>query len=75
MCQVCSIEVYYILPTYYSLPINIYFMQVNIYDVNGGIKTEVHKKVILQVYIYELHIDILKKCSTGFSMVYDEKDF
>ena len=50
-------------------------MQVNIYDVNGGIKTEVHKKVILQVSIYELHIDILKKCSTGFSMVYDEKDF
>ena len=50
-------------------------MQVNIYDVNERIKTELHKKVILQVSIYELHIDILKKCSTGFSMVYDEKDF
>ena len=36
-------------------------------------KTELRQKVILQLSVRELHIDILKKYATGFSTVYDEK--
>ena len=35
-------------------------------------KTEIRQKVLLQVYISEPHIDMLKKDATRFSMAYDD---
>ena len=40
---------------------------------NGGANTELSHKLILQVSVCELHIYMLKKYSTRFSMAYDEK--
>ena len=37
------------------------------------VKTELRHKVLLQVSVHELHIDMLKKDDTGFSMTYYEK--
>ena len=42
-------------------------------DGNRGANTGIHQKVLLQVSVRELHIDMLKKYSTGFSMAYDKK--
>ena len=50
-------------------------IKVELDDVNGGKKTELYQKVILQVSILKIHIEILKKGSTGFSMAYDKMDF
>ena len=35
-------------------------------------KTELHKKLHIQVSVSELHIDMLNNCATGFPTVYDE---
>ena len=35
--------------------------------------TELRQKVLLQVSVRELHIDMLKKYATGFSVAYDNK--
>ena len=37
-------------------------------------KTELRQKVLLQVSFRELHIDMLKKFATGFSMAYDDNE-
>ena len=49
------------------------FIKVKIDDGNGRSKTELRQKVLFQVSVRELHINTLKKYSTGFSMVYYEK--
>ena len=41
-------------------------------DVNGGVKTDLRQKVLLQLSVDELHI-YTQKNATGFSMKYDEK--
>ena len=38
-----------------------------------GVNTELQQKVLLQVPVRELHIDMLKRYATGFSMEYHEK--
>ena len=38
-----------------------------------GVKNELRHKMLLQVSVHELHIEILKIYATGFSMAYDEK--
>ena len=50
-----------------------YYITVKFNDGNGGLKTELRQKVLLQVYVREPHIEILKRYATGFSMAYDEK--
>ena len=46
---------------------------VNFDDLNGGVNTELHQKVLLQVYVLELHINMLKRDDTVFSMTCDKK--
>ena len=50
-----------------------YYIAVNFDDGNIGAKNELRQKVLLQVSVRELHIEILKKYATGFSMEYDAK--
>ena len=47
-------------------PISRYYITVKLYDINGGVKTELCQKMLLQVSICELNIDMLKKYATGF---------
>ena len=47
--------------------------KVNFGDKNGVSKTELYQKVLIQVYLYELHIDMLNKDATWFSMEYGQK--
>ena len=49
------------------------FIKINLYDRNGGRKTEIIQKFILQVSVHELHTDATKKSSTDFSKGYNEK--
>ena len=42
------------------------YIKSKLYGENRGTNTELHKKMLLQVYICELHIDIIKKDATGF---------
>ena len=51
------------------------YITVNFDDGNGGVKNEIRQNVPLQVYVNELHKDMLKIYYTGFSMAYDEKLF
>ena len=51
-------------------PIENDYIKVNFYDGNGGANTEIRHKVLLQSSIHELHIYMLKKNDTGFSMAY-----
>ena len=36
-------------------------------------KTEIRHKVLIQVSVRELHIDMLKKYATGIFIIYDEE--
>ena len=54
-------------------PIENDYITVEFDDRNGWVKTELRQKVLLQVSVRELHIDILKKDAPGFSMAYDEE--
>ena len=55
-----------------ELPIAKYYITGNFDDGNGGVNTELSQKVILQLYVHELHIDMLNKYANGFSMEYYE---
>ena len=50
-------------------------IRVELNDWNIGENIELHQKVLLKVYVHEIHIFMLKKYATGFSMAYDEKIF
>ena len=54
-------------------PIKNDYIKVNLDDGNGGEKTELSHKILLQIYVLDLHIDMLNKYDTGFYMAYDEK--
>ena len=43
-----------------------------LYDENIGAKTEIFHKLILRLSIHELHIDMIDKYYTAFSMEYHE---
>ena len=49
------------------------YIKVNLDDGNGGEKTELSHKILLQIYVLDLHIDMLNKYDTGFYMAYGEK--
>ena len=49
------------------------YIKVKFYDGNGVVKTEIRQKVLLQISICGIHMDMLKKDATGFSRAYDEK--
>ena len=49
------------------------YIKVEFDDGNWGVKNKLCQKVLLQVYIFKLHIDMLSTDSTGFSMAYDDK--
>ena len=51
------------------------YITVKFDDGNGGVKNEIRQNVPLQVSVNELHKDMLKQYSTGFSMAYYEKLF
>ena len=55
-------------------PIENYYITAKFYDVNGGVKTELYQKVILQVLVRKLHIDMLKIYAPGFSMEYEKNN-
>ena len=44
-----------------------YYIILKLDDVNGVSNTELHHKVLLQVFYREIHIDMLKKDVSGFS--------
>ena len=50
-----------------------YYIKLNLNDGNLGSKTELSQIVLLQVSVREIHIDMLKKGATRFTMAYDEK--
>ena len=56
-------------------PIKKDYIKVKFNDGIGGENTEIQQKVILQVSVRELHIDMLKKCATGFPWHMMKKDF
>ena len=56
-------------------PISNHYIIVKFDGVNGGVKTGLRQKMIFQLSVRELHIDILKKDAAGFSMAFSEKDF
>ena len=60
-------------PHFIQSPIKNDYIKVKFDDVNGGVNTEFRHKVIIQVYICELRIDMIKEDTTGFYMAYDEK--
>ena len=43
-----------------------YYITVKFDDGNGGLKTELSQKVLLQVYVHELHMDMLERCDQIF---------
>ena len=51
-----------------------YYITVNFYDKNGGVNTELCHKVLLQVSVHELHIEILKDMLLGFPWHIMKKD-
>ena len=55
-------------PQMIQSPIANYYITVKLDGGNGGMDTELGHKVLFQASIYELHIDMLKKDATGFSM-------
>ena len=59
-------------PHVIQYPIESNCIEVKFDDGNRGVKTELSQKVILQLYVHELHIDMLNKYATGFSMEYYE---
>ena len=46
------------------------YIKVKLYDINGGSDNELCHKVLIQVSVCEIHIDILKKDTDVFSMAY-----
>ena len=54
-------------------PIENYYIAVNFDYGISGVKTELSKKLLLQVSFCGLHVDLIKIYATGFSMVYNEK--
>ena len=49
------------------------YIKINLDDRNRGANNELCQKLIIQVSVPELHIDMVKKDANAFSMVYDEK--
>ena len=49
------------------------YVTVDFDNKNGLVKTELHQKMLLQLSVRELHIDMVKKDATGFSMVCYDK--
>ena len=49
------------------------FIKINLDDGNVLTNTGLLQKVLLKLSVYELHIDMLKKCSNEFSMAYYQK--
>ena len=49
------------------------YIKLKLNERSRGWKTELHHKVLLRVSVHELHIYMLKKDATEFSMSYDEK--
>ena len=62
-------------PLVVNYPLSRKFNKIKLYDINRGTNTELLHKVLLQVSLHKLHLDVLKKYSTGFFMAYDEKEF
>ena len=60
-------------PRIIQYPIENDYITVKFDGVVRGVKTELRHKVLLRLSIPKLHIDMLKKDDTGFSMSYYEK--
>ena len=43
-------------------PIENDYITVRFDDVNGGVNTELRHKVLIQLYVRELHIEMIKRC-------------
>ena len=54
-------------------PISNNFIRVKLDNGNEVTKMELCQKILLKISFHELHMDILKKYSSGFSMTYDWK--
>ena len=48
------------------------YIKLKLDDINGEAKTKLRQKVLIQVYVCELHINMLEKYGTEFYMAYDE---
>ena len=60
-------------PHVIKYPIANDYSTVNFNDGNGGTKTELRQKVLIQVSVRELHVGILKEYATAFSTAYYKK--
>ena len=60
-------------PRVVKYPIENDYITVKFDDVIRVVKNELHQKVILQVSVFELHIYMLKKYATWFSITYNKK--